>query len=63
MLSESSPLSCFVVETKQYLKNLIDKQKVTIEFDSLQPQRDVQGNLLVYAYKDDLLINQYLLEQ
>lgn len=62
-LSESSPLSCFVVETKQYLKNLIDKQKVTIEFDPLQPQRDVQGNLLVYAYKDDLLINQYLLEQ
>jgi len=55
-------LECFGTEAKNYLKSLIDKKKITFQFDSSQDQKDMYDRLLAYVYLDDELINQKMIE-
>ena len=53
---------CFGTEAKNYLKSLIDKKKITFQFDSSQDQKDIYDRLLAYVFLDDQLINQTMVE-
>jgi micrococcal nuclease len=55
-------LECFGTEAKNYLKSLIDKKKITFQFDPSQDQKDIYDRLLAYVYLDDELINQKMVE-
>ncbi len=55
-------LQCFGKEATTYLKQLIDKQRIRLEFDPTQPQTDMYDRLLAYVYKDDILINQRMIQ-
>lgn len=55
-------LECFGTEAKNYLKSLIDKKKITFQFDSSQDQKDIYDRLLAYVFLDDENINQTMIE-
>ncbi len=55
-------LECFWTEAKIYLKKLIDKKRITFEFDDSQNQRDLYGRLLAYVYLEDKFINLAMIE-
>jgi len=55
-------IQCFGQQAKDYLKSLIDKKKVSIQFDPTQDQKDLYGRLLAYVFLDDELINQTMIE-
>lgn len=55
-------LECFGVEAKNYLKSLIDKKKITFQFDPSQDQKDIYDRLLAYVFLDDENINQTMIE-
>lgn len=51
------------IESKQYLENLLKKQKVYLEKDETQDDRDVYNRLLRYVYLEDkTLINKEMIE-
>ena len=56
-------LECFGSEAKNHLKSLVDKKKITFQFDPSQDQKDLYDRLLAYVYLDGELINQTMLEQ
>ncbi len=56
-------LECFGTEAKNYLKSLIDKKKITFQFDEWQDQRDIYDRLLAYVFLDGELINQTMIEE
>ena len=55
-------LECFGSEAKNYLKSLVDKKKITFQFDPSQDQKDLYDRLLAYVYLDENLINQTMIE-
>ena len=55
-------LECFGLEAKNYLKTLIDKKKITLQFDPSQDQKDIYDRLLAYVFLDDKNINQTMIE-
>lgn len=55
-------LECFGTEAKNYLKSLVDKKKITFQFDPSQDQKDLYDRLLAYVFLDDILINQTMIE-
>lgn len=55
-------LECFGTEAKNYLKTLIDKKKITFQFDVSQDQKDVYDRLLAYVFLDGKNINQTMIE-
>lgn len=56
-------LECFGTEAKNYLKSLIDKKRVLLQFDDTQEQKDIYGRMLAYVYLDGVLINQKMIEE
>lgn len=58
------PVECFGPESSDEMKNLLSGQKVRIEKDPTQGDRDKYGRLLAYVWREDgLFINQYMVEQ
>jgi len=57
-LKEQSPWGD---RARQRLSDLIKEQKVTLEFDV--KQKDNSDRLLAYIWKDNLLVNQYLVSE
>lgn len=55
-------LECFGIEAKNYLKALVDKKKITLQFDTSQDQKDLYDRLLAYVFLDDKNINQTMIE-
>lgn len=55
-------LECFGIEAKNHLKSLIDKKKITLQFDPSQDQKDIYDRLLAYVFLDDENINQTMIE-
>jgi micrococcal nuclease len=55
-------LECFGTEAKNYLKSLVDKKKITFQFDPAQDQKDIYDRLLAYVFLNDELINQTMIE-
>ncbi len=62
-LTRYRQLECFGLEAKLYLKNLIDKKKIRLQFDETQNQRDIYGRLLAYVYLESLFVNQDMIAQ
>lgn len=51
------------IESKQYLENLLKNQKIYLEKDETQDDRDVYNRLLRYVYlRDRTLINKKMIE-
>ncbi len=51
------------IESKQYLENLLKNQKVFLEKDETQDDRDVYNRLLRYIYLEDMtLVNKKMIE-
>lgn len=51
------------IESKQYLENLLKNQKIYLENDETQDDRDVYNRLLRYVYlRDRTLINKKMIE-
>lgn len=57
-LKEQSPWGD---RARQRLSDLVKEQKVTLEFDL--EQKDKSDRLLAYIWKDNLLVNQYLVSE
>lgn len=55
-------LECFGTEAKNYLKSLVDKKKITFQFDPSQDQKDLYDRLLAYVFLNDENINQTMIE-
>ena len=58
-----SPKECFSQEASDYLYELIYNKNVRIAFDPSQGERDRYGRLLVYAWVDDVFINETLIRE
>lgn len=56
-------LECFGTEAKNYLKTLIDKKKITFQFDPSQDQKDIYDRLLAYVFLEGENINQMMIEE
>jgi len=58
------PVQCFGKEASNKAKELLSGQKVRIEKDSTQGDRDKYGRLLAYVYREDgLFFNEYMVKQ
>lgn len=58
------PVQCFGKEASNKAKELLSGQKVRIEKDSTQGDRDKYGRLLVYVWREDgLFFNEYMVKQ
>jgi len=58
------PVQCFGKEASNKAKELLSGQKVRIEKDSTQGDRDKYGRLLAYVWRDDgLFYNEYMIKQ
>jgi len=58
------PVQCFGKEASNKAKELLSEQKVRIEKDSTQGDRDKYGRLLVYVWRQDgLFFNEYMVKQ
>ena len=58
------PVQCFGKEASNKAKELLSGQKVRIEKDSTQGDRDKYGRLLAYVWReDDLFYNEYMVKQ
>lgn len=51
----------YALEAREYTEELLAGQRVHLEFD--ESERDQYGRLLAYAYVDDQMVNQLLLEK
>jgi micrococcal nuclease len=57
-------VQCFGKEASDTTKKLLTDQRVMLEKDPSQGERDKYGRLLAYVYRaDGLFVNQYLVEQ
>lgn len=60
----NTPVQCYGPEATDYTKNLIGKQKVRLQADPLNTNRDRYGRLLRYVYlPDNTLLEQKLLSE
>ena len=58
------PVQCFGKEASNKAKELLSGQKVRIEKDSTQDERDKYGRLLAYVWREDgLFYNEYMIKQ
>ena len=58
------PVQCFGTEASNKAKELLSGQKIRIEQDPTQSERDIYGRLLAYIYREDgLFFNKYMIEQ
>jgi endonuclease YncB( thermonuclease family) len=58
------PVQCFGKEASNKAKELLSGQKVRIEKDSTQGDRDKYGRLLVYVWRQDgVFYNEYMIKQ
>lgn len=58
------PVQCFGKEASNKAKELLSGQKVRIELDPTQGERDKYDRLLAYVYRDDgIFYNKYMIEQ
>lgn len=55
-------LECFGTQAKDHLKSLLDKKKITFQFDPSQDQKDIYDRLLAYVFIEDENINQTMIE-
>ncbi len=60
----NTPVQCYGPEASAYTKQLIGKQKVRLQADSLDTNRDRYGRLLRYVYlPDNTLVEQKLITE
>ncbi len=58
------PVQCFGKEASERAKELLSGQRVRIETDSTQGERDKYGRLLAYVYREDgLFYNKVMIEE
>lgn len=58
------PVQCFGKEASNKAKELLEGQKVRIETESSQGERDKYGRLLGYVFREDgLFFNSYMVEE
>ena len=57
------PVQCFGAQAATYTKQLLLNQRVRLEADALNTDRDRYDRLLRYVYLDDQLVNELLIGQ
>ncbi|NQU77372.1 thermonuclease family protein [Candidatus Falkowbacteria bacterium] len=59
----SKPVECFGKEASNMAKELLTNQRVKLESELTQPERDKYGRLLYYVYREDgLFFNKWMIE-
>ncbi len=57
----NTPVECYAVESREYLKTLIEGKAVRLERD--RTDRDRYARLLRYAYLGDVFINEFIVRE